>query len=128
MDFIHLEVNAAYEALTGTTNPVGKKMSAFFPEYARSNKGRPRNRLITEQALDIANSLVAKDIIPAKVAEDALHIAIATVNGVDYLLTVELLAHCKPGDTKRYRCSPRRYWLIVAIYLHPRRTTWRRRC
>ncbi len=43
--------------------------------------------LITEQALDIANSLVAKGIIPAKAAEDALHIAIATVNGVDYLLT-----------------------------------------
>jgi len=43
--------------------------------------------LITEQALDIANLLVAKGIIPAKAAEDALHIAIATVNGVDYLLT-----------------------------------------
>ena len=41
--------------------------------------------LITEQALDIANSLVAKGIIPAKAAEDALHIAIATVNAVDYL-------------------------------------------
>ncbi|MBZ4219160.1 MAG: type II toxin-antitoxin system VapC family toxin [Chlorobium sp.] len=43
--------------------------------------------LITEQALDTAYSLVAKGIIPAKAAEDALHIAIATVNGVDYLLT-----------------------------------------
>ncbi len=43
--------------------------------------------LITEQALDIANSLVAKGIIPVKAAEDALHIAIATVDGVDYLLT-----------------------------------------
>ncbi len=31
--------------------------------------------LITEQALDIANSLIAKGIIPAKAAEDALHIA-----------------------------------------------------
>ena len=43
--------------------------------------------LITEQALDIANSLIAKRIVPAKAAEDALHIAIATVNEVDYLLT-----------------------------------------
>lgn len=43
--------------------------------------------LLTEQALDIANSLIAKGIVPAKAAEDALHIAIATVNGVDYLLT-----------------------------------------
>jgi predicted nucleic acid-binding protein len=43
--------------------------------------------LITEQVLDIANSLIVKGIVPAKAAEDALHIAIATVNGVDYLLT-----------------------------------------
>jgi predicted nucleic acid-binding protein len=43
--------------------------------------------LITEQAVQIAESLVERGIIPPKAAEDALHIAIATVNGVDYLLT-----------------------------------------
>jgi len=43
--------------------------------------------LITEQALHIAESLVERGIVPTKAAEDALHIAIATVNGVDYLLT-----------------------------------------
>jgi hypothetical protein len=43
--------------------------------------------LITEQALHIAESLVERGIVPAKAAEDALHIAIATVNGVYYLLT-----------------------------------------
>jgi predicted nucleic acid-binding protein len=43
--------------------------------------------LITEEALQIAESLVEHGIVPAKAAEDALHIAVATVNGVDYLLT-----------------------------------------
>lgn len=43
--------------------------------------------LITEQAFHVAESLVEHGIVPAKAAEDALHIAIATVNGVDYLLT-----------------------------------------
>ena len=43
--------------------------------------------LITEQALHIAESLVERGIVPTKAAEDALHIAVATVNGVDYLLT-----------------------------------------
>jgi predicted nucleic acid-binding protein len=43
--------------------------------------------IITEQALDIAESLVRQGIIPLKAAEDALHIAVATVNDVDYLLT-----------------------------------------
>ncbi|MBL8419260.1 MAG: type II toxin-antitoxin system VapC family toxin [Dechloromonas sp.] len=43
--------------------------------------------IITEQALDIAESLVRQGIIPLIAAEDALHIAVATVNDVDYLLT-----------------------------------------
>lgn len=43
--------------------------------------------LITEDALLIAEALLKKAIIPPKAAEDALHIAIATVYGVDYLLT-----------------------------------------
>lgn len=42
---------------------------------------------ITEQAIDIAEALVNNKIVPKKAAEDALHIAIATVNSVDYLLT-----------------------------------------
>jgi hypothetical protein len=43
--------------------------------------------LITEQGLHIAESLVGHGIVPAKAAVDALHIAVATVSGVDYLLT-----------------------------------------
>jgi len=43
--------------------------------------------LINERALHIAEALVEQGIVPAKAAEDALHIAIATIHGVDYLLT-----------------------------------------
>jgi predicted nucleic acid-binding protein len=43
--------------------------------------------VIDENALNIASELVQEGIIPSKAAEDALHIAIATVYGVDYLLT-----------------------------------------
>jgi hypothetical protein len=43
--------------------------------------------LITEQALNIAEALVGQGILPPKAVEDALQIAVATVNGVDYLLT-----------------------------------------
>lgn len=42
---------------------------------------------ITEQAVDIAEALVKEKIVPGKAAEDALHIAIATLHHVDYLLT-----------------------------------------
>ena len=43
--------------------------------------------LVNEQALNIAEGLVEQGIVPSKAAEDALHIAVATVHGVDYLLT-----------------------------------------
>lgn len=43
--------------------------------------------LITEEVFQITDALIERGIIPAKAAEDGLHIAIATVHKVDYLLT-----------------------------------------
>ena len=42
---------------------------------------------VTEEAVSLAELLVAKGPIPREHAADALHIAIAAVNGIDYLLT-----------------------------------------
>ncbi len=42
---------------------------------------------ITESARDLARQLVVAAAIPAKAAEDALHLAIAATNGIDYLVT-----------------------------------------
>jgi hypothetical protein len=42
---------------------------------------------ITDQARQLARGLVTEALIPRKAAEDALHIALATVHGMDYLLT-----------------------------------------
>ena len=42
---------------------------------------------ITETARDLARQLVVAAAIPAKAAEDALHLAIAATNGVEYLAT-----------------------------------------
>ncbi|WP_295405483.1 type II toxin-antitoxin system VapC family toxin [uncultured Thiocystis sp.] len=42
---------------------------------------------VTTHAVEIAKALVSREIIPQKAAEDALHIAIATVHAVDFLLT-----------------------------------------
>ncbi len=41
---------------------------------------------LREDALNLATALVAKGPLPSKAAEDALHLAVATVNGMDYLL------------------------------------------
>jgi hypothetical protein len=42
---------------------------------------------IAPEAVDLAEKLIEQNAIPRQAAEDALHIAIATVSGMDYLLT-----------------------------------------
>jgi predicted nucleic acid-binding protein len=42
---------------------------------------------VTEEGLSLANELVDKGPLPQKAAEDAIHIATAVINGMDYLLT-----------------------------------------
>ncbi len=42
---------------------------------------------ITDAAVELADKLVARGAVPRRAAEDALHIAVAAVNGVEYLLT-----------------------------------------
>ncbi len=41
----------------------------------------------SDQALDLAKELLQAGALPAKAADDALHIAIAAMNGIPYLLT-----------------------------------------
>jgi PIN domain-containing protein len=42
---------------------------------------------VNEKVEDLAQALIADGALPAKAAIDALHIAVATVHGMDYLLT-----------------------------------------
>ena len=42
---------------------------------------------MNEEALYLARELVQKGPIPETAMEDALHVALATVHGMDYLLT-----------------------------------------
>lgn len=42
---------------------------------------------LKQEALDLAHQLVSGGPLPHKAADDALHIALAAVHGIDYLLT-----------------------------------------
>jgi predicted nucleic acid-binding protein len=42
---------------------------------------------VTEAVDDLASEFMAKSNLPPKAADDAIHIAVATVNNLDYLLT-----------------------------------------
>ena len=54
----------------------------------------------TESALFLAERLIAKKAIPAGSEDDALHIAIAATQGVDYLLTWNF-KHINNAETKK---------------------------
>ena len=41
----------------------------------------------SDQALELAKELIQAGALPAKAADDALHIAVAAMNGISYLLT-----------------------------------------
>ena len=42
---------------------------------------------ISDESLDLAKELIKAGALPAKAADDALHIAVAAMNGIPYLLT-----------------------------------------
>jgi hypothetical protein len=56
---------------------------------------------VSTEAIEIAKALVARGIIPAKATEDALHISIATVHGMDFLLTWNCKHIANPQIQKR---------------------------
>ena len=68
----------AGEAAGGDVD-AARERSAFLVDIPRLG--------ITDTAGDLAAKLVASGAVPRKASEDALHIAVATVHGVDYLLT-----------------------------------------
>lgn len=39
------------------------------------------------EALELAQSFITQNALPHKASDDALHIAVATIFGIDYLLT-----------------------------------------
>jgi predicted nucleic acid-binding protein len=68
-----------------------------FEEASAGDSGAARKRIepirllarldITNQAMMLSKRLVAEIPLPAKARTDALHIAVAAVHGMDYLLT-----------------------------------------
>ncbi|MGD9857402.1 MAG: type II toxin-antitoxin system VapC family toxin [Planctomycetaceae bacterium] len=71
--------------------------AAVRDEAARGNADAVQKRMevldsleelaVTEHAADIADQILRETLVPHKAAVDAMHIAIAAVNQMDYLLT-----------------------------------------
>ncbi|NDH07023.1 PIN domain-containing protein [bacterium] len=82
------EKSAQYDLMVSEV--VIRECGAGDSESAKKRLDVVRNLpllLITDQAIKIAEALINEKIVPLKAIEDALHIAIATAHGMDYLVT-----------------------------------------
>ena len=96
-------VIAAWQEVTHEMWPVlqtdfDRYISALvIQEASRGDKEAAERRLntlsgipvleLTDQARELANSLITSGAIPGTSEEDALHIAVASLNGMEFLLT-----------------------------------------
>lgn len=56
---------------------------------------------LSVEVLAISQDLVNRDIIPTKAADDAVHIAVASVHEIDYLLTWNCKHIANPRNWRR---------------------------
>jgi hypothetical protein len=56
---------------------------------------------LTEEVLEVSKDLVKRRIIPEKAADDAVHIAVASIHRVDYLLTWNCKHLANPHNWRR---------------------------
>ena len=70
---------------------------------------------VTDEAVALAENLISQGPVPRKAAEDALHIAVAVVNGLDYLLTwnCKHIANAKMRDKIDEVCQLQGYEPII---------------
>lgn len=75
---LHISERVLREARSGDADAAARRLAEL--------QGIPLLK-ITDEVTELLRQFLAKGIIPRKAAEDAFHIAIATVNRMNYLLT-----------------------------------------
>src|SRR6266542_2878017 len=96
----------------------------------RSGTGARRKEFLAEASLlpisgailELAGSLVGPGLIPAEVAQDAIHVAAAAVHGCSFLLTWNFRHLANAAIRSRIDKDSRGKWLRTPHNLYPRRT------
>jgi hypothetical protein len=74
---------------------------------------------ITEEALALAQHILQSGAIPVGFTEDALHVAVAVVNGIEYLLTWNYKHLANAGMRSRIEAACRELGYEAAIICTP---------
>ncbi len=78
---------------------------------------------ISEEAVTLAQRLVQSKAIPQEFPEDALHVAIAVVNGIEYLLTWNYKHLANAGMRSKIEATCRELGYEVVIICTPEELT-----
>ena len=60
---------------------------------------------VTDDVIALASKLVTSGLIPAKASSDAIHIAVASAHGIDYLVTWNFKHIANPFSRDRLRAA-----------------------
>ncbi len=101
-----------------TVKEVGKGEDGMAMERLELLAGIPRLPMVDE-ALQMANELLTKGIVPAKAASDALHIAVASLHRIDYLVTWNFKHIANPFIQDRLRKAVRDTGFELPIMCSP---------
>lgn len=74
---------------------------------------------ITDNVGILAKQLVLKGLIPSKAASDAIHIAVASVHEMDYLVTWNFKHIANPFTRERLRTTVRDFGLHLPVMCSP---------
>lgn len=76
---------------------------------------------VTDDVIGFAESLIISRIVPAKAVIDALHIGLACVNGINYLLTWNCTHIANAQCFEAIKAHSEDHGYIAPIMLYPRR-------
>jgi hypothetical protein len=74
---------------------------------------------LSQEIVTISQELVDRGIIPTKAADDALHIAVASVHKIDYLLTWNCKHIANPHNQRRISDCLSAYGYIASVICTP---------
>jgi hypothetical protein len=74
---------------------------------------------INDDAVGVAEIFVHEKVMPGPVAGDAIHIAVATVHGMDYVLSWNVRHLANPNKVEHLRIVSRRLGLVPPAIVTP---------
>ncbi len=111
---LRYDVSVSPEVLAELSHPAFKRREAAL-EFVRDVLVLP----ITDEIRGVARILVVERLMPSPVAGDAIHLAVAAVNRIEYMLSWNVRHLANPNKVEHLRQICRRIGLVPPLIVTP---------